>query len=427
MAAKVSGATCADDTYLFPGVWNYEWSVSAFNGNEESEQGPAVLAPSPASTVTIGSPGPTCPPAPAWCPDGGSEVPFSTGGTLPPLSTGGFETVTTDGVTITLTAIPAVIAETLTEPDGSTIILTVPLGSATITGVETITTDGSTLTVGPVPMVTSTMTTLPAGLSLEDFVDFTITTNIWLTTTGSDSSTTVVPIILPCPTCEPVIVWNTPEIPWVTFKWPALPELPTFHLPCIKIFGIVVSGQCPSPSGPAPVDDGPPPPDSEASDPCEFDTSTGMCDNGNYPVFDPSSGTISCDVASDDVASKISGCQQNIDDNLAAAQTYLENERTCCSAPSKAKRRAARGILSSLFHRGLESLGLSPDKRADYCPNASENPKQPPAGQCYATYTCPHAIYPNVCGNAKSAISIRGATSILTHSTGSTLHDTGPW
>jgi hypothetical protein len=233
-----------------------------------------------------------------------------------------------------------------------------------------------------------------------------------------------------------VIVWDTPEIPWVEFEWPQLPQLPTFHLPCIKIFGIVVSGQCPTESGPPPVNDEDPP-DPEPStvpgtdpedDPCEWETSTGMCDNGNYPIFDPNSGTISCDVPSDQVASQISQCQQNIDNNLDAVQSYVENEQSCCPTLSKAKRQASGGMLSSLLHRGLNSLGLSLDKRdEDYCPSPNQNPKQPPAGQCYATYTCPHGPYPNVCGNAKSAISIRGATSILTHVTSSDLHDTEPW
>src|SRR6187402_2531804 len=66
LAGNISRSTCADVNWLFPGVWNYEWCLSAFNGNEESVKGPAVLAPSPAKGVTQGSPGPTCAPAPAW-------------------------------------------------------------------------------------------------------------------------------------------------------------------------------------------------------------------------------------------------------------------------------------------------------------------------------------------------------------------------
>ena len=91
-------------------------------------------------------------------------------------------------------------------------------------------------------------------------------------------------------------------------------------------------------------------------------------------------------------SSQIDQCQQNIDNNLDAVQSYLENERSCCSASSKAKRQASGGMLSSLLHHGLVSLGLSLYKRADYLPNPNENPKQPPGGQFYATYTWPHGL-----------------------------------
>lgn len=187
--------------------------------------------------------------------DPGLPIPPDNGNTGP-------ITITTGGTTITIAPIQTSNVQTLTGPDGSTTVLTLPPGS-TITGVETITTGGTTLTVGPVTTlppatITSTMTTVPSGVSLEDFTASRISTNIWITTTGSDSSTTIVPVILPCPTCEPVIVWDLPEIPNVKFDWPSIPKLPTFHLPCIKIFGIRISGECPSPSGPPPVNDGPP-------------------------------------------------------------------------------------------------------------------------------------------------------------------------
>ncbi|KAK0112622.1 hypothetical protein ONS95_014364 [Cadophora gregata] len=471
IAANVT-ASCADVYFLFPGIWNFEFAATSFNGNQESPQGPAVLAPSPASGVTQGSTGPTCAPEPQWCPgfndpgnptggDGGSPpVTFPPGNgpttetltdangspitiTLAPGQTPvtGPTTITTNGQTITVAPVqtsgPTSNVQTVTQPDGSTVTLTLPPGS-TITGIETITTGGSTITVGPTPRetgtVTSTMTTIPAGVSLQDFTDFPITSNIWITTTGADSSTTIVPVILPCQTCEPVIVWDTPEIPWVQFRWwPKFPELPTFHLPCIKIFGVVVSGQCPSPSGPTPVNDDPPQnprpsgspepdpndpndPDEPEDDPCELKTDTGMCDNGNYPVFDPASGTMSCD------AGKQPGqCQRNVDSHMDSIKDYIQNEKSCCPAGKK------RGMMSSILHRGLNTLGINMDKRADFCPAPNQNPKQPPQGQCYATYTCPHLLFPNVCGNAKSAIDVRGATSVLTHVTGSKLHDTEPW
>ncbi|RBQ72054.1 hypothetical protein FVER14953_09857 [Fusarium verticillioides] len=326
IVSNVTGSTCLDDFLLFPGTWNYEWCISAYNGNDESPQGPAKLAPSPASGVDKDASAPTCPTAAAWCPAGASvSVPPGQGGTLPP--TAGVETITTNGMTLTITTLPA-----STDDD-----------------------------------VTSTMTTVPPGVSLEDFTDFPVSTNIWITTTGKDSSTTVVPVILPCPSCEPVIVWDTPEIPKVKFKWPKFPELPTFHLPCIKVFGIKVSGQCPKPEGPAPINDDPPPrprpsgsPSSDAGDdPCEFDMKSGMCDNGNYPVYDASSNTISCDVPSDQLGSKVSQCQSHIDSKLDAVKDYLQGERSCCPASSKAKRQESLGLFSSLINRGSGSLGFS--------------------------------------------------------------------
>ncbi|GMG05367.1 unnamed protein product [Aspergillus oryzae] len=70
-------AACSDQYYLFPGTWNYEWCVSAFNGNAESAKGKCVLAPSPDED---GGAAPTYPPAPQWCPNGGSVGGGSGGG-----------------------------------------------------------------------------------------------------------------------------------------------------------------------------------------------------------------------------------------------------------------------------------------------------------------------------------------------------------
>lgn len=55
--------------------------------------------------------------------------------------------------------------------------------------------------------------------------------------------------------------------------------------------------------------------DEEENDKCEFDTSIGMCDNGNFPVFDPQSGTMSCDGSMEP-----SECQANIDDNIESVR-----------------------------------------------------------------------------------------------------------
>ncbi|KAK6400435.1 hypothetical protein LTR81_024312 [Elasticomyces elasticus] len=156
--------------------------------------------------------------------------------------------------------------ETFTRPVESTGTSDL-LSGTSITGIETLMTVGSTLAVGPgaTPSttftsnpVTSTMTTLPPGLSIELFTDISLTANSWLTTTGVSHSTTIVPIILPCATCQPDIVRNSPGILNVDFNWSSLPQLSTYHLPCIKIFEIVIAGSCLSLSGTAPANDNPP-------------------------------------------------------------------------------------------------------------------------------------------------------------------------
>lgn len=56
---------CWDVAFLFPGTWNYEWAVTAFNGDQDSPRS-AVTAP-PAQGSGGGG---TCPAPPAWCPPG---------------------------------------------------------------------------------------------------------------------------------------------------------------------------------------------------------------------------------------------------------------------------------------------------------------------------------------------------------------------
>ncbi|KAB8236592.1 uncharacterized protein BDW43DRAFT_323679 [Aspergillus alliaceus] len=66
-----------DQYFLFPGTWNYQWCVSAFNGDLESERGACVLAPSPTTGESAAQ---TCPPPPAWCPNGGGAGDGGSGG-----------------------------------------------------------------------------------------------------------------------------------------------------------------------------------------------------------------------------------------------------------------------------------------------------------------------------------------------------------
>lgn len=109
--------TCNDQYFLFPGVWNYAFTVSSFNGNEESDKGEAVVAPSPASTVTEGNPGPTCPPSPSWCPGGGQvSVPPGFSNPTTPIITA-TSSSTTGAVVPTSTVYPVVTNGQCTGPD----------------------------------------------------------------------------------------------------------------------------------------------------------------------------------------------------------------------------------------------------------------------------------------------------------------------
>ncbi|EME80969.1 uncharacterized protein MYCFIDRAFT_211717 [Pseudocercospora fijiensis CIRAD86] len=96
------------------------------------------------------------------------------------------------------------------------------------------------------------MTTLPTGVSTDIIHPTGITTNTWITTT-KDSSTTIVPVIW-CTSCAPnggdglVVIWDFPPVSGVDFNWGSIfPGLPTFNLPCIRIFGIQVAGDCANP------------------------------------------------------------------------------------------------------------------------------------------------------------------------------------
>jgi hypothetical protein len=97
------------------------------------------------------------------------------------------------------------------------------------------------------PAVASTMTTVPPGVSTELITSTGITTNTWITTT-KDESPTAVPVIW-CPACGgAVVIWSVPAVAGVVFDWTAVfPSLPKFDLPCVRVFGVQVSGDCLSP------------------------------------------------------------------------------------------------------------------------------------------------------------------------------------
>ncbi|EXF81289.1 hypothetical protein CFIO01_07809 [Colletotrichum fioriniae PJ7] len=109
----------------------------------------------------------------------------------------------------------------------------------------------STMTYSSQPTPTSTMTTIPHGLFIQTLANTAWKSNTWITTTASDGSPTVIPVLVGCPSCGVVngggiLLWNLPNLPHVSFKIPGFPNLPQFSLSCIQILGMQL-GACPGP------------------------------------------------------------------------------------------------------------------------------------------------------------------------------------
>ncbi|KAJ2994819.1 hypothetical protein NUW58_g1447 [Xylaria curta] len=125
--------------------------------------------------------------------------------------------------------------------------------------------------------VTSTITLPPADLSTTTLSGTSLTANTWITTKDKDDHTTIVPVIV-TGGGGGIVIWGVPPIPNVEFSFPNLPK---FHLPCIKVFGAAI-GSCST----DPVSDGPPEgdddptnqPSGKTSTTKETSTSTSECD-----------------------------------------------------------------------------------------------------------------------------------------------------
>lgn len=156
----------------------------------------------------------------------------------------------------------------------------------------------------------------------------------------------------------------------------------------------------PPPFPPTPEDA---PPDGTEK-PCQPDvkTETGLCPNGNMPIFNPITLQVECDIADADASAFMSSCQKAIDEDLADSVAHAELSSQCCAANKRE---------------------LAGRQAGPACPNPPGN--NPPPAQ--PTFTCDFNLWPNVCANARSAISSRGKPSVLTYRQGSDLHVTGPW
>lgn len=180
------------------------------------------------------------------------------------------------------------------------------------------------LSVGSISstLVTSTLTSAPSDFSTEAATNTAWQGNTWVTT-EKNGKPTIVPVIVGCPDCGGddggIILWNLPEIPYVEFQFPGFPKLPKFHLPCLKIFGITLSGSCNTP----PVDD------SEYSPPRENPPSQSESKPSQAQVTQSSlSATASSRTST--TASPTSCSSQTVSDCLIACSTANTNT-SCCS------------------------------------------------------------------------------------------------
>lgn len=115
---------------------------------------------------------------------------------------------------------------------------------------DTATTSGNPLLLP----ITSTQTSPPPEVSTEIIHPPDVTTNIWITTSKNGAATSSIVPGVWCDDCAPggspgiVVIWDYPPLTGVQFDWRQFfPGVPKFKLPCIKIFGHRIAGDCPPP------------------------------------------------------------------------------------------------------------------------------------------------------------------------------------
>lgn len=153
----------------------------------------------------------------------------------------------------------------------------------------------------------------------------------------------------------------------------------------------------------------------------DLSSDTGSCSNGNFPIFDIATGTINCDGSEEDINllggpdATLSACQNDADADPDDTDSAIEEAVGCCPAST-----AKRLFRNDLFGRQASGGQTSTCPSQPSMPFYEANPPQ--NGICHSTYTCDFAKWPNVCGNAASAIFARSRTSVLTYVPGSSLH-----
>lgn len=177
-------------------------------------------------------------------------------------------------------------------------------------------------------------------------------------------------------------------------------------------------GDCVGPSCPKDGEDY----DDNGNDACQEDvvTTTGLCPNGNYPVFLPDTATVSCDFSAEQAPDVMTACQEEIDDNLSESVSAAGQSQSCCPAASRRR---------SVF----DFFGLLSPRQAPCGPDPDYPNNPPPAGQDHhEVFLCDYDEWANVCANAQSAIVSRGKSPLMTYAgpnqrTGVMEEVTFPW
>jgi hypothetical protein len=150
----------------------------------------------------------------------------------------------------------------------------------------------------------------------------------------------------------------------------------------------------------------------------------GLCGNGNFPLFTPDTG-LDCSVPDTVAPDFLTSCQSWALDNPAEVANYIEVAQQCLTCPGYYSKRSL-DYLAPLMSLGNESY-IAPRQAAAGCPppppttTSSESPGTPP---CSRTFVCDGSQWPNICGNAESAISIRGYSSVMTKQNANVKHST---
>ncbi|KAL2822638.1 pectate lyase superfamily protein-domain-containing protein [Aspergillus granulosus] len=269
---------------------------------------------------------------------------------------------------------------------------------------------------------------------------------------GTLANPILIPPLLPLPLPIPLPIGFIPNVP---FSIPINPELAgddsdgddgTQTIPCCVPLAaplVIPAGFIPLPDADVPPLLIPPPitlpntdgPSTARAADCtsgvccdpSLSMSIGLCGNGNFPLYLPGAG-IDCSTPDDaaDLAPFLTDCQSWAMENPDEVAVYADVVQQCLDCPG-VEGLSKRDVAIPPHHNNHSTPALV--ERADACPSppATSTTTAPPSNPtCDRTYTCDGARFPNVCGHAESAISVRGFPAVMTRQR-SGIHGTQPW